>query len=476
MSTASAQPAIRHSSAVLTWSQWLGLLLAPLICLAFWFAPTHEPVAAQRALAIAAFMIVLFITEPVDHATAGFLGVLLFWASGIVRPEVAFSGFAGETPWFLFGALLIGAMASESGLAERLAYSVAARTGSTYRQLLLGFIILDFLLTFAVPSGVARVTILATVALGVVDAFKVPRDSNIGRGLMVIVTVCAGVSDKMLIAGATTILARGMIQNLTGIQVLYSRWFLAYLPCDFLTVLACWFVILWLYPPEKKALEDAGHLQRQVDRLGAWKPAEKRCAFYLGLAIVLWMTDFIHHMNPTLVGVGVGLLSLMPGIGILKPEHVRRLHFGALWFTAAVLGMGRVLTDTGGLLSLTGVLTRWMQPLLHIGWARTSVLYWTGFVYHFFLANETAMLSTSLPVVLQMAKTAGLSPLPAGLIWTFSTSGKIFVYQSAVLIVGYSFGCFKMKDMLKVGLALSVIEWLIQVALVALYWPLIGLT
>jgi len=53
--------------------------------------------------------------------------------------------------------------------------------------------------------------------------------------------------------------------------------------------------------------------------------------------------------------------------------------------------------------------------------------------------------------------------------------GKIFVYQSAVLVVGYSYGYFDARDMFKVGLALTIVQSIILLILVPLYWPLIGL-
>jgi len=62
------------------------------------------------------------------------------------------------------------------------------------------------------------------------------------------------------------------------------------------------------------------------------------------------------------------------------------------------------------------------------------------------------------------------------MIWTFASGGKIFVYQSAVLIVGYSYGFFDAKDLLKVGLVLTAVESAILVLLVPLYWPLIGVS
>jgi len=118
----------------------------------------------------------------------------------------------------------------------------------------------------------------------------------------------------------------------------------------------------------------------------------------------------------------------------------------------------------------------WMAPLVRGPFTSSIVLYWTAFVYHFFLANETAMLSTSLPAVLRYFGSQGFHPLPIGMIWTFASGGKIFVYQSAVLIVGYSYGYFDAKDLLKVGLILTAVESVILLFLVPFYWPLIGIS
>ena len=85
------------------------------------------------------------------------------------------------------------------------------------------------------------------------------------------------------------------------------------------------------------------------------------------------------------------------------------------------------------------------------------------------------MLSTSLPVVLALARAHGLDALAAGMIWTFAAGGKVFVYQSGVLLVGYSYGYFDTRDMLKVGAILTVLECVILLLLVSLYWPLLGI-
>jgi len=61
------------------------------------------------------------------------------------------------------------------------------------------------------------------------------------------------------------------------------------------------------------------------------------------------------------------------------------------------------------------------------------------------------------------------------LVWTFAAGGKIFVYQSGVMVAGYAYGYFEAKDLLKVGFLLTLAESLVLLLIVPFYWPLIGI-
>ena len=453
-----------------------GRVLGVVVPLVVWFAPLDLEESVQRAIAIASFIIISWITQAYDHALAGMIGCFLFWALGIATFPQAFAGFSNSTTWFLFGAMLFGMMASKTGLARRLANLVMLAVGNTYSRLLLGIVISDFLLTFLVPSGIARVAIMASVALGLIKAFGVGIGSNIGRGLFIILTYTATIFDKMIIAGAASITARGLIEQVGEVEVLWSMWLLAYLPCTLITIFAAWWLTLWLYPPEKSELPGgADFLHKDRKEMGSWSLAEKKAGLLMLAAIALWMTDFIHHIPAPMIGVGVGLAATLPRLGVLDADDVKKLNFLPMFFVAAALSMSNVLVETKALDVLTGAMMNWMTPLVTNVYSSSLVLYWTAFVYHIFIGDEISMLSTSIPVLMNFAKSHGLDPLAIGMIWTFAAGGKIFVYQSGVIIVGYSYGYFDSRDMLRMGLALTVVESLILLLLVPIYWPLIGL-
>jgi sodium-dependent dicarboxylate transporter 2/3/5 len=441
-----------------------------------WFAPLGIEPHAQRALAIASFMIGAWITHALDHGIAGIIGCYLFWMLGVVRFPSAFGGFAETTPWFLFAAIMFGLMATKSGLARRMAYWVMRAVGHSYARLLLGMILSDFLLTILVPSGIARVVIMAAIAIGLIEAFGAGRGSNIARGMFIILVYTATIFDKMIIAGAASITARGLIERVGEVKVLWSQWFLAYLPCDLITIFAAWRLILWMYPPETESLPGgASFLSDELRKMGPLTSLEIKSALFMTLGIALWMTDFIHHIPSPMIGMGVGLLAVVPVLGVLDTEDVRKINFLPIFFVAAAISMSHVLAETGALDVLTTVLFGWMEPFITNVWSSTVVLYWSAFFYHIIIGDEISMLATSLPVLMNYAKAHGLDPLVLGMIWTFGAGAKIFIYQSAVLVVGYSYGYFTARDMLKVGLALSIVEFLILFFLAPLWWPLIGL-
>src|SRR5436189_240725 len=205
-----------------------------------------------------------------------------------------------------------GLLVGKSGLARRLAFGVMRAVGHSYPRLLLGLILSNFLLTPVVPSGMARVVIMAAIAMGLADAFGVGKGSNIARGMFIILVYQATIFDKMVIAGASSITARGAIERFGGVDVQWSRWALAYLPCDIIVMLVAWRLTLWMYPPETAALPGGSdYLQREIRAMGPWSKAERRAAALMSLAVGLWDTDIQLQIPRPMLCLVVCLLAYM---------------------------------------------------------------------------------------------------------------------------------------------------------------------
>ena len=123
--------------------------------------------------------------------------------------------------------------------------------------------------------------------------------------------------------------------------------------------------------------------------MGSWTLLEKRTALLMSGAVGLWLTDFVHHVSPSVIGLGVGLLAVVPGIGVLNVEDLKRVNFLPVFFVGSAISMGEVLVRTKGLDVLTNIIFARMEPLLTNIWSSTFVLYWAGFIYHIGRALST---------------------------------------------------------------------------------------
>jgi anion transporter len=419
---------------------------------------------------------VYWITEPVAHAVTAVIGCFLFWALNVTSFSIAYSGFANPAPWFVFGALLIGQATSSTGLAKRLSLLIMVRLGTSYTCLLFGMLSILLLLQFLVPSGNAQIAILAPVLIHLINAFGVPPTSNIAKGCFLIVVCASVLIGKMFLNSAPAILVRGIIEYQAGLNLMWSQWFIACLPLSLVTLFTCWTASLWLFPPERRVLPGGSESLHQALRaMGPWTTPERKALGWIVLAILLWTTDFVHHTHPALIALGTGLILTLPHVGVLDTTAFKSINFLVIIFLAGAASLSNVLIETNTLNFLAVALSQWALPLFSEPLSSVMTTYGGGFLYHLMMPSETPMIATGLPLLLQMTAPFGDNPIAIGILWAVTSGSCLFVYQSSILVLGYSYGYFTSRDLLKVGAILTVLQGFFIILLVLFYWPAIGL-
>src|SRR5262245_66600503 len=86
----------------------------------------------------------------------------------------------------------------------------------------------------------------------------------------------------------------------------------------------------------------------------------------MSIGIVLWMTDFVHHLPSPMIGMGVGLLAVLPVVGVINTDDVKKINFLPIFFVAAAISMSHVLAETKALDLLNGVLFGWMERVISV--------------------------------------------------------------------------------------------------------------
>lgn len=79
--------------------------------------------AERRVLATSLFMVAGWLLEPIHPAFIGLLGCTLFWSAAGVEFDEAFHGFLTPTPWYIYGAIILGVMADDTAVTRRVSGS-----------------------------------------------------------------------------------------------------------------------------------------------------------------------------------------------------------------------------------------------------------------------------------------------------------------------------------------------------------------
>ena len=114
------------------------------------------------------------------------------------------------------------------------------------------------------------------------------------------------------------------------------------LPCSIITLIVAWRLTLWLYPLEKVTLDGGKeYLREELRKMGPLSAREWKASLLMAAAVLLWLTDFLHHISPSIIGIGVGLFALLPHVGILQIEDMRKLNYMPVFFVAAASAWAR---------------------------------------------------------------------------------------------------------------------------------------
>ena len=73
--------------------------------------------------------------------------------------------------------------------------------------------------------------------------------------------------------------------------------------------------------------------------MGPWSGLERKSAALMLIAVALWMTDFLHHIPAPMIGLGVGLLAVVPVVGVLDTKDVRSINFLPIFFVSAAVSL-----------------------------------------------------------------------------------------------------------------------------------------
>lgn len=468
------------------------LVLGPALFLAVLALPLSLSPEAHRLAAVMALVVVFWIGEPIPIAATALLGPTLALLVGAVPGKTpreaigaAYSKFGDPILMLFIGGFFIAEAMTVHGLDRRLARAIlarfAARGGAARVVCALG--IASFLLSMWM-SNTATTALLLPIAGGILGAARPGGPSRFESAAVLAVAYAATVGGLMTPVGtAPNMIGISQIESLTGVRIGFVTWMLWTLPVALAGLIVLLAVLTRRLSGEAAAVQ-------ALPPGAPWTRGERVTAFSFGLAVTLWMASGASQISPgcaahawferhlpegAIAILAASLLFLLPaapGRPTLSWKEAARIDWGTLLLLGGGLSLGDLMLKTGladalgaKIVAVSGVSALW--SLVAVAAALTIALSE--------IASNTATVAMMLPVVVGIAKTLEVSPLPPALAVTWASSfGCMLPVSTPPNALAYGTGRVPVRRMASYGILLDLAGLAAVFGGLRILWGLLG--
>ncbi len=422
-----------------------------------------------KAAGLGCAALALFATRAIPEIVVAFGIFLTALALGFVPREAVFSGFQSSGFWLLVAGIILGAAIVSTGLAARISERLILLTGPSYPRAIILIATAGMALGVLIPSTMPRIIVMIPIAAALADRLSLAPD---GRGAIGLVATAAASTllptYTILTANLPTIVHVGAVDQLYGIHSTYSGYLLQQWPVNLLRFILLVGLMIG-FTREPVAAKDAAPDESQPER-----PEQRRLLVILSVAILLWMTDFIHGIPPAWVALTAAAIVIWPRFGMLSPTAMReKIDLTPAIFFASIITVVAVAREAG----LSQVLADVIIGILPLGGeGKLSSIYG---VYGFSLILSHFTTAPAAPAVLvpfaqPLSEATGLPLEAITMTQIIGISTPLIPYQAPPLIVAMSISQVPNRVFFRLCLWLALAVTVVGVPLNFFWWQLIG--
>jgi len=425
------------------------------------------------SLGILLFCLFMWITEPIPFHITGMIGLILIALAKVDTFKGAVAiGFGNDTVVFFIGVLVLSAAMSASGLGQRISMLVLSLTGNSTSKILLGFLTIGTLLSMWV-TDMAVAAILTPLALAILRKERIePLKSKFGKGLMIACAwgpIVGGIGTP---AGAgPNQLAIGFLREMLGIEVSFLQWMIYGVPSALLLIVPSWVVLMLFFKPEVAQLSTSTEeLKRAYHDMPRISRNEVSTIIVFIITIILWITSsslgkYMGVAIPTSLPALLGTcLLFLPGVTSFSWKQINEeISWSGILLIAAGITIGMEVFNTGAAAWISNLLfggIAQMQPVVMI-----FVLIIIISLLKVGLSSNTVTATIIIPILIVMVQEFNLPVLgiliPASLTLSLAL---ILVTSTPTSVIPYATGYFKISDMVKAGIVLTIVSALLMTA------------
>jgi len=448
--------------------QTYGFLISSAVALIMYFSPNPGglTVTQWHLMAMTAWLVSMWIFEVYDPAIAGlsFLGIVLLLQ--LTSPKVALSGFSTPIFWMLFCIYMWIRGFQKTGMEKRALLTLLFKVKVTYPRIVIALFIIGIVTDIMNPALMFIINISFALVLGdFMELIGEKRFSKTTECIFFALMLAAYVPSRLILVQPENMVAISFYSKLTGETVFYLQW-LWYSIANLPLVIIALVTTLCIFKPDKPLSIPQDDIKAALDKLGPMTSLEKRCIMLLGFTVLLWVTDALHKIPPTTVGIAMTAAFFLPKIGVLDAEDLKGVNWWTPVFMGAAICLGNIMADSG----IAGWMARGFESSFGM---IDGIPFFYGMAIVAFLVNILvtpmggyAALSTPF---MNYATTAGMNPIVVPIALGTGFTLWLFPYEIAPILVVYGAGYQMITSVIKKAATFSAIAMIVTPPF-AYYW------
>jgi solute carrier family 13 (sodium-dependent dicarboxylate transporter), member 2/3/5 len=482
-----------------------GLVLAPAILLLVQLLPLPGlSESGHRLAGVMAAVVVLWVSEALPMAVTALLGPALAVVFQVAPARRALASFADPIIFLFLGSFVLAEAMFVHGLDRRIAFTALSSrlVGSSAVRMLIAYGGVATVISMWI-SNTATTAMLFPIGLSIVGHVGLRGTVSpemlrrFAISMMLVTSFAASVGGMATPVGTPpNLIGLGFIQRLGGQEVSFLAWSSLGVPLVVVmtALLLGWFA-WWGARGLRIDAEGLGLVRAERDALGPWTRGQRNVVVAFAVAVFLWVAPGLaaivgqggsRAMQVFATSVPESVAALIGAVLLfLLPIDWRQRRFTLTWTEAAGIDWGIILLYGGGLalgdLAFETGLAAWLGAgLTSVMPVQTELALTIAFAGAAIVLSEATSNAASanmiVPVAIAVAQAAGVSPLRPALAATLGASmGFMMPISTAPNAIVYSSGYVPIGAMMRHGLLLDLLSFVVIVAAVTLLGPLVGL-
>jgi len=456
-------------------SKKAGLFLGPILFFIILNLP-FELVSEKgdAVIAVAAWMVVWWITEAVSISVTALLPLLLFPILKIMDVGDVGANYGSPIIFLFFGGFVLALALEKVNLHKRIALSIIKLTGTTPNKVVLGFMIATASLSMWI-SNTATTVVMLPIAMSVIGLLVNDADGFTKSDKNFALSVMLGIAFSANAGGIATVIGTppnsvmiGLLENEYNIEISFLKWMVIGVPFSAVMIWISYLVLTkWMFPNKQlKFAASREVINEELRKLGPMSGKEKMVLAIFGVTVFLWIfRTVINGIFPELK-LNDTIISMMAAIAMFAiPYNLKKGDFIINWKDTQKLAWGILILFGGGLalakgMSVSGIVDMVSSAIAtsDISILFTAILLITLMLFMTELMSNVALVAVLAPVVAGIA--IGLEiPILYLLIPVTMASSCAFMLPMATPpnAIVFASGYIKVNEMARVGVILNFI-------------------